>query len=89
MIKWSYFISIKDSSSLKPSVLGPGFTAPPGGEAYLNRLTGRTHHKHLLSIYFRTAMSWHYYCWALGYSHDQEFDPILRVVCDDVRIEEL
>ena len=31
-------------------------------------------------------MSWHYYCWALGYSNDQEFDPVLRVVCDDVRI---
>ena len=30
-------------------------------------------------------MSWHYYCWALGYSSDQEFDPALRVVCDEVR----
>ena len=32
-------------------------------------------------------MSWHYYCWALGYAHEGEFDPVLRVVCDDVRIE--
>ena len=23
-------------------------------------------------------MSYHYYCWALGYSSDQEFDPVLR-----------
>ena len=36
----------------RPSTLGPGFTAPPGGPAYLNR----------------TALSWHYYCWAIGYS---------------------
>ena len=35
-------LSVKGASSLKPSVLGPGFTAPPGGEAYLNRLTLRT-----------------------------------------------
>eukprot|EP00091_Calanus_sinicus_P018549 TRINITY_DN4274_c0_g1_i3.p1 TRINITY_DN4274_c0_g1~~TRINITY_DN4274_c0_g1_i3.p1 ORF type:complete len:202 (-),score=49.55 TRINITY_DN4274_c0_g1_i3:25-630(-) len=28
-------------------------------------------------------MSWHYYCWALGYSSDQEFDPVLKAVCDD------
>ena len=32
-------------------------------------------------------MSWHYYCWALGYAHEGEFDPVLRVVCDDVSIE--
>merc|ERR1712241_46502 len=51
-----------------PSVLGPGFTAPPGGADYLNR----------------TVMSYHYYCWALGYSSDQEFDPVLRTVCDEV-----
>ena len=38
------------------------------------------------SILLRTVMSWHYYCWALGYSNDQEFDPVLRVMCDDVRI---
>ena len=37
-----YHLSAKGASSLKPSVLGPGFTAPPGGEAYLNRLTWRT-----------------------------------------------
>ena len=55
-------------SAQRPSVLGPGFSAPPGGEAYLNR----------------TVMSYHYYCWALGYSSDQEFDPALRFVCDDV-----
>ena len=55
-------------STQRPSVLGPGFSAPPGGEAYLNR----------------TVMSYHYYCWALGYSSDQEFDPALRFVCDDV-----
>jgi len=53
----------------RPSVLGPGFTAPPGGKDYLNR----------------TAMSWHYYCWALGYGHDSDpYDPVLRTVCDDL-----
>ena len=31
-------------------------------------------------------MSYHYYCWALGYSSDQEFDPALRLVCDDVGV---
>jgi len=66
--KYKGIKDLKGSSSLKPSVLGPGFTAPPGGETYLNR----------------TVMSWHYYCWALGYSNDQEFDPVLRVMCDDV-----
>ena len=29
-------------------------------------------------------MSFHYYCWALGYSSDGEMDPILRTLCDDV-----
>lgn len=33
-----------------PSVFGPGFSHVPGGDDFLNR----------------TAMSWHYYCWALG-----------------------
>jgi len=56
-----------DEKSSRPSTLGPGFTAPPGGAQYLNR----------------TAMSWHFYCWALGYSSDQEFDPVLKAVCDD------
>eukprot|EP00090_Calanus_glacialis_P022185 TRINITY_DN34234_c0_g1_i1.p1 TRINITY_DN34234_c0_g1~~TRINITY_DN34234_c0_g1_i1.p1 ORF type:complete len:569 (-),score=125.49 TRINITY_DN34234_c0_g1_i1:70-1554(-) len=56
-----------DEKTGRPSTLGPGFTAPPGGPEYLNR----------------TAMSWHYYCWALGYSSDQEFDPVLKAVCDD------
>ena len=41
----------------------------------------------VLFILFRTVMSWHYYCWALGYAHEGEFDPVLRVVCDDVSIE--
>jgi len=51
------------------SSLGPGFTAPPGGMDYLNR----------------TAMSWHYYCWALGYGHpDVEYDPALKFICDQV-----
>merc|ERR1712215_384721 len=57
-----------DDKAGRPSTLGPGFTAPPGGPEYLNR----------------TAMSWHYYCWALGYSSDQEFDPVLKAVCDDL-----
>ena len=40
IITFKFFhLSAKGASSLKPSVLGPGFTAPPGGEAYLNRLT--------------------------------------------------
>jgi len=51
----------------RPNILGPGFTAPPGGPDYLNR----------------TALSWHYYCWALGFSSDEEFDPVLKAVCDD------
>merc|ERR1712142_408734 len=57
-----------DKKTSRPSTLGPGFTAPPGGYEYLNR----------------TAMSWHFYCWALGYSNDEEFDPVLKVVCDDL-----
>ena len=57
------------STQQRPSVLGPGFSAPPGGETYLNR----------------TVMSYHYYCWALGYSSDQELDPVLRTVCDEVK----
>ena len=36
----------------------------------------------------RTVMSYHYYCWALGYSSDNEVDPILTTVCDDVSIEQ-
>jgi len=56
-----------DEKTGRPSTLGPGFTAPPGGLEYLNR----------------TAMSWHFYCWAVGYSSDQEFDPVLKAVCDD------
>ena len=67
-IKIKYSNINNPGSSQRPSVLGPGFSAPPGGEAYLNR----------------TVMSYHYYCWALGYSSDQEFDPALRFVCDDV-----
>jgi len=55
------------SRSSKPSTLGPGFTAPPGGWDYLNR----------------TALTWHYYCWAMGYGEsNQEFDPALRATCD-------
>ena len=67
-IKTKYSNIKSPGSGQRPSVLGPGFSAPPGGEAYLNR----------------TVMSYHYYCWALGYSSDQEFDPALRFVCDDV-----
>jgi len=56
------------TESSRPSVLGPGFTAPPGGWQYLNR----------------TALSWHYYCWALKQGNsDHEYDPILRAVCDN------
>jgi len=32
-------------------------------------------------------MSYHYYCWALGYASDESIDPILTTVCDDVNIE--
>ena len=71
-----------DDKTGRPSTLGPGFTAPPGGPEYLNR----------------TAMSWHYYCWALpyggdqvfrkdfnvvNYAYDQDYDPVLKAVCDD------
>merc|ERR1712227_1025544 len=68
LLGYSDFDNSPDSSLGAPSVLGPGFSAPPGGPAYLNR----------------TAMSFHYYCWALGYSSDGEMDPILRILCDDV-----
>ena len=54
----------------RTSVLGPGFSAPPGGPDYLNR----------------TVMSYHYYCWALGYVSDDEADPVLTTVCDEVSI---
>jgi len=58
----------REETSKKPSVLGPGFTAPPGGPQYLNR----------------TVLSWHYYCWAIGYGNsDNEFDPVMRAVCDN------
>ena len=29
-------------------------------------------------------LSYHYYCWALGYGGDEPFDPALRVVCDEL-----
>ena len=29
-------------------------------------------------------LSYHYYCWALGYGSDQEYDPELRVLCDQI-----
>eukprot|EP00092_Neocalanus_flemingeri_P008290 GFUD01008936.1.p1 GENE.GFUD01008936.1~~GFUD01008936.1.p1 ORF type:complete len:562 (-),score=130.38 GFUD01008936.1:42-1727(-) len=64
----SHRFNLVDEKTGRPSTLGPGFTAPPGGPEYLNR----------------TAMSWHYYCWALpSYSSDQDYDPVLRAVCDD------
>ena len=51
----------------QPSLFGPGFTAPPGGPEYLDR----------------TVLSWHYYCWAIGYGENNEdFDPVLRAACD-------
>ncbi|XP_023339622.1 uncharacterized protein LOC111709909 [Eurytemora carolleeae] len=51
-----------------PSLLGPGFSAPPGGMEYLDR----------------TVLSWHYYCWAIGYGGDEDFDPVLREGCDKI-----
>ena len=36
----------------------------------------------------RTVMSYHYYCWALGYASDEAIDPILTTVCDDVSIKQ-
>jgi endoglycosylceramidase len=56
------------SESGRPSSLGPGFTAPPGGWDYLNR----------------TAMSWHYYCWALTGHNNDPYDPAMRGLCDEV-----
>ena len=50
-----YRLNSIDKKNSRPSTLGPGFTAPPGGSEYLNR----------------TALSWHFYCWALGYSNDE------------------
>ena len=66
-----------DQGSLLPQEVRPrnhkphhGHCVPaPIGADYLNR----------------TVMSYHYYCWALGYSSDQEFDPVLRTVCDEVK----
>jgi len=66
--KLSLAQSFSSSTAGRPSVLGPGFSNPPGGAAYLNR----------------TVMSYHYYCWALGYASDESIDPILTTVCDDV-----
>jgi len=66
--KLSLAQSLPSSTAGRPSVLGPGFSAPPGGAAYLNR----------------TVMSYHYYCWALGYASDEAIDPILTTVCDDI-----
>jgi len=51
----------------KPNIWSPGFTAPPGGPEYLDR----------------TVLSWHYYCWAIGFGGDDDFDPVLRAACDD------
>merc|ERR1712227_1025125 len=64
--KLSLAQGLPSSTAGRPSVLGPGFSAPPGGAAYLNR----------------TVMSYHYYCWALGYASDEAIDPILTTVCD-------
>lgn len=51
----------------EPSVLGPGVTESPGGAIYSNR----------------SAMSWHYYCWALGTSGTSEaYDPLKKLFCD-------
>lgn len=50
----------------KPSLFGPGFTAPPGGPEYLDR----------------TVLSWHYYCWAINGGNNDDFDPVLRAGCD-------
>ena len=50
-----------------PSVFGPGLRSVPGGPAYLNR----------------TVMSWHYYCFALGYGNgsDLPYDLGLKELC--------
>merc|ERR1711860_301234 len=51
------------------SVWSPGFSTPPGGPDYMNR----------------TAMSWHYYCWALGATPDDgPYDENLKALCDDL-----
>ena len=59
---------LTSSKSSKPSSVGPGFRTVPGGPDYLNR----------------TVLSYHYYCWALGYGSDQQYDPELRILCDQI-----
>merc|ERR1719481_1515601 len=64
----SHMFNHIDLKSSRPSTLGPGFTNPPGGPDYLNR----------------TVLSWHYYCWAIGYGEsDGDYDPQVRALCDD------
>ena len=88
----------------RPSILGPGFTAPPGGPEYLNRnviyccnviwSSARNvpdvihlvcHTVEPKECLTRTAMSWHYYCWALGAAGSGSYDPTLRclAVCKE------
>ena len=61
-------VAMTPEQTRRPSVLGPGFSSPPGGPAYLNR----------------TVMSYHYYCWALGYASSEQSDPVLTTLCDEI-----
>ena len=50
-----------------PNVLGPGFKTVPGGDDYLNR----------------TAMAWHYYCWASP-GGSKPYNPTMKILCDTI-----
>ena len=81
--------SFSSSTAGRPSVLGPGFSNPPGGDILVcNKTSIINNYPFLGAAYLnRTVMSYHYYCWALGYASDESIDPILTTVCDDVNIE--
>ena len=85
--------SSQSELSRKPSVLGPGFSAPPGKLQSQDPLLFLLFFVLLIAVYCvaggpdylnRTVMSYHYYCWALGYAGAEETDPVLSTLCDEV-----
>ena len=51
------------------SVLSPGFAHVPGGSQYNDR----------------SVLSWHYYCWLIGYATaDEPYDMFTKGICDNV-----
>ena len=90
--------SSQSELSRKPSVLGPGFSAPPGKLQSQDPLLFLLFFVLLIGVYCvaggpdylnRTVMSYHYYCWALGYAGAEETDPVLSTLCDEVSSKSL